>query len=143
MPKKKTIIFIHQNFPGQYKHLAPLLAKSKKYDVHSLSLRNDTSEGVKHHKYTLVRGSTDGIHPLAQEFEAKIVRAESLSKYAYTMKEKGINPDLVIAHPGWGESLFIKNIWPDTKLISYMEFFYYSSRRFRFIYRNINRNRFS
>ena len=127
MKQKKTIIFIHQNFPGQYKHLAPVLASNQEYEVHSLSLYDFTSKGVKHHKYELERNNTKGIHPLAQEFEAKIIRANSLNKEAIKMKEDGIEADLIIAHPGWGESLFIKNVWPNAKLISYMEFFYYSS----------------
>jgi len=127
MSSKKTIIFIHQNFPGQYKHLAPNLATNKNYEVHSISLQDFSSEGVLHHQYFLERLNTKGIHPLAQEFEAKIIRANSLHKTAIEMKEQGINADLIIAHPGWGESLFIKNVWPDSKLISYMEFFYYSN----------------
>ena len=127
MKKNKTIIFIHQNFPAQYKHLAPLLAQNKNYDVHSMSLADFTSEGVDHHKYVLEAGNTKGIHPLAQEFEAKIIRANSLHKVAVEMKNDGIMADLIIAHPGWGESLFVKNVWPNAKVISYLEFFYYSN----------------
>ena len=111
MKKNKTIIFIHQNFPAQYKHLAPLLAKNENYDVHSISLADFTCEGVKHHKYILEKGNTKGIHPLAQEFEAKIIRANSLNNVAIKMKKDGIIADLIIAHPGWGETLFVKNVW--------------------------------
>tara|TARA_B100000427_G_scaffold217052_1_gene181260 strand:+ start:1100 stop:2353 length:1254 start_codon:yes stop_codon:yes gene_type:complete len=127
MKKNKTIIFIHQNFPAQYKHLAPLLAKNENYDVHSISLADFTCEGVKHHKYILEKGNTKGIHPLAQEFEAKIIRANSLNNVAIKMKKDGIIADLIIAHPGWGETLFVKNVWPEAKVISYLEFFYYSN----------------
>ena len=126
MAKVKTIIFIHQNFPAQFKHLAPLLAKNNNYNVHSISLIDESSEGVIHHKYSLEQTTSETVHPLAQEFEAKIIRASSLSKLAYIMKSEGIMADLIIGHPGWGETLFIKNVWPDSKLLSYMEFFYYS-----------------
>ena len=37
---KKKILFIHQNFPGQYKSLAPFLSSKKKYEIHSLSVSN-------------------------------------------------------------------------------------------------------
>jgi glycosyltransferase involved in cell wall biosynthesis len=41
------------------------------------------------------------------------------------MKAKGFTPDIVIAHPGWGESLFVKEVWPDARLGIYCEFFYH------------------
>lgn len=41
-----------------------------------------------------------------------------------SIKAQGFEPDLVLAHPGWGEPLFTKRVWPDTKLALYAEFFY-------------------
>jgi glycosyltransferase involved in cell wall biosynthesis len=43
------------------------------------------------------------------------------------IKISGFIPDLVIAHPGWGESLFVKDIFPNTKLLSFIEFHYQSN----------------
>ena len=103
--------------------MAPLLAKNKNYNVHSISLIDESSEGVIHHKYSLEQTTSGTVHPLAQEFEAKIIRANSLSKLAYKMKSEGIMADLIIGHPGWGETLFIKNVWPDSKLLSYFNNF--------------------
>lgn len=34
---------------------------------------------------------------------------------------------MIIAHPGWGESLFIKEVWPNAKLAIYCEFYYHSN----------------
>jgi glycosyltransferase involved in cell wall biosynthesis len=39
-------------------------------------------------------------------------------------KEQGFVPDVVIAHPSWGESLFIKHVWPQTALGLFYEMFY-------------------
>ena len=41
------------------------------------------------------------------------------------MKTKGYTPDLIIAHPGWGESLFLKDVWPNARLGIYCEFYYH------------------
>lgn len=41
-----------------------------------------------------------------------------------TLRGQGFFPDLVIAHPGWGESLFIKEVWPAARLGIYCEFYY-------------------
>ena len=119
---KKKILFVHQHFPGQYKHLAPALAE--KYNVHSFSMFPNDIKGVKHHRYTPHQESSKNIHRLAVEFETKILRAEACADLAYKLKDEGFNPDLIIGHAGWGELLFIKEVWPNSKLLSYLEFHY-------------------
>lgn len=131
---KKKILFIHQNFPGQYKSLAPFLSNKKKYEIHSLSVSNndpaETKErlsnfkDITNHLYIIKKGTSKNIHPLAVEFETKMIRAEAVSLKCLELKNNGFNPDLVIDHPGWGETFLIKEIWPDTKLLSYFEFYY-------------------
>ena len=51
--KKKKILFLHQNFPGQYKHLAPELAKIKRYDVYTLSLDSTNTYSLEDLKNSL------------------------------------------------------------------------------------------
>jgi glycosyltransferase involved in cell wall biosynthesis len=70
------------------------------------------------------RGTTRGIHPWVSDFETKVIRGEALFRAGLQLKSKGYVPDVVIAHPGWGESLFVKEVWPDAKLGIYCEFFY-------------------
>ena len=40
------------------------------------------------------------------------------------MKRKGFTPDTVLAHPGWGESLYVKDVFPDARLVHYCEWYY-------------------
>lgn len=42
------------------------------------------------------------------------------------MAARGYHPDLICAHPGWGEALFLKELWPDAIQLHYLEFFYRS-----------------
>jgi glycosyltransferase involved in cell wall biosynthesis len=121
------ILFIHQNFPGQFLHLAPALVELG-HNVHAfLHAKNKVPEnwhGVELHPYRVQRSTTAGVHPWVSDIETKTIRAEACFLMALALKESGFEPDVVIAHPGWGESLFIKEVWPETRLGIYSEYFY-------------------
>jgi glycosyltransferase involved in cell wall biosynthesis len=120
------ILFIHQNFPGQFVHLAPALVKEG-HEVHALVLKKDAPTdwaGVRLHAYHPSKGTAPGVHPWALDFETKLIRGESVFRKCLELKAQGFTPDAVVAHPGWGESLFVKDVWPDTKLGLYCELNY-------------------
>ena len=75
------ILFVHQNFPGQYLHIVQRLAEAGNHQLLALGINGlDTSrlssESIQHFRYRLDRGNTKGIHPLVMETETKIIRAE-------------------------------------------------------------------
>ena len=123
------ILFLHQNFPGQFLNLAPELVRLG-HKVLALKLQDTPVEewkGVTIVGYLARRSSTAAIHPWLADFEAKVIRAEAVFETLRILRDKGFMPDLVIAHPGWGESMFVKEVWPYTKLAIYCEFFYQST----------------
>lgn len=124
-----NVLFLHQNFPGQFKHLAPALVAQGHQVVAMIMQKNAPPQWqeVKLINYFPNRGSTPNIHPWLVDFETKTIRAESVFHRARELKAQGFNPDVVIANPGWGESLLIKDVWPETKLGIYCEFFYHAS----------------
>ena len=120
------ILFIHQNFPGQFKFLAPALA-SQRHRVVAMTLQKvsaTTWAGVEVFPYTTVRGTTLNVHPWVGDFETKTIRGEACFRAALRLREQGFSPDVIIAHHGWGESLFLKDVWPRARLGIYCEFFY-------------------
>jgi glycosyltransferase involved in cell wall biosynthesis len=122
-----NILFIHQNFPGQFLHLAPALAADKNNTVVALTMRKVKPtiwKNVHVLPYHAQRSSSREVHHWVADFETKIIRAEACFSACQQLKKRGFKPDIVIAHPGWGESLFIKDVWPTTTLILYCEFFY-------------------
>lgn len=124
-----NILFIHQNFPGQFKFLAPALVK-KGHHVSALCISPDKSifdTRIRCIQYQTSRRTTPNIHPWVADLETKVIRAEACFKAAMKLKESGYKPDLIIANIGWGESLFIKEVWPNCKLAIYGEFYYQSS----------------
>jgi glycosyltransferase involved in cell wall biosynthesis len=123
-----NILFIHQNFPGQFKFLAPALVQQG-HKVVAMTLQKTeakTWQGVELVPYRILKGTTPQIHPWVVDFETKIIRAEACFRAALQMKAQGFLPNVIIAHHGWGESLFLKDVWPNAKLGIYCEFFYNS-----------------
>jgi len=123
-----NILFIHQNFPGQFKNLAPALVK-RGHTVSAIVLNKTTAthwEGVRLIQYGLNRVNAKDGHPWAVDFESKVIRGEACLNAAITLKQGGYSPDVIVAHPGWGESLFLKEVWPDANLKLYCEFYYHA-----------------
>jgi glycosyltransferase involved in cell wall biosynthesis len=121
---KKSILFIHQSFPGQFGHLAKKLAEDG-HRVTALALTPQKRvPGVSQVRYTLARHPQKDLPRLLQETDVKLLRAESAAIAMSKLKEQGLTPDVVYAHPGWGEAMFVKEVWPDTRLVIYAEWFY-------------------
>ena len=122
------ILFIHQNFPGQFKFLAPALAKAG-HEVVAMTMQKVQSvtwQGVRLVPYTAERGSTPKVHPWVSDFETKVIRGEACFRAALALRAQGFTPDVIVAHHGWGESLFLKDVWPQARLGVYCEFFYHA-----------------
>lgn len=117
------VLFVHQNFPGQFKHLAPALVKAG-HEVRALAIGGAGLPQIPMIRYPVGRSSSREIHPLAADFETKLIRADACAAAAVQMKKSGYTPDIIFANPGWGESLFLKDVWPRTKLLALLEFFY-------------------
>ncbi len=122
----KKILLVHQNFPGQYKHLAPALA-ARGDQVVALTINPAPAmAGVQTFRYGLTRGASSAIHPLIAEQEVKVIRGESCARAARALREQGFVPDIICAHPGWGEALFLKDVFPEAAILLFHEFFYHA-----------------
>lgn len=82
-------------------------------------------QGVKIVPYATARAITPAVHPWVSDFEGKIIRAEACFRAALQMKAQGFEPHLIVAHHGWGESLFLKDVWREARLGIYCEFYYH------------------
>jgi glycosyltransferase involved in cell wall biosynthesis len=117
------LLFVHQNFPGQYRHLAAHYARRPGNQVVALGERKNLRTplpGIKTFGYQL--------EEKAAGFEAPVVRAikrgRVVAAAALQMRRAGFRPDVIFAHIGWGEALFLKDVFPEAKILLYCEFFY-------------------
>lgn len=126
------ILLIHQNFPGQYKHLAPALVRLG-HEVVALTCKvkePQTWQGVRIVPYSIQGASTPNVHPWLADFETKLLRATSCYRGAKGLKSQGFTPDVICAHHGWGESMFLKDIWPEARLGLYCELYHLTEHPF-------------
>jgi len=118
------LLFVHQNCPGQFKFLAPSLAAEGHEVVFIGQKGKQTPTGVKRLEYEPHRPVTPKIHPYLAGTEAAMLNAQAVARVCFTLKSEGFVPDAMIGNPGWGETLFLKDVWPDSPLISLCEFYY-------------------
>jgi glycosyltransferase involved in cell wall biosynthesis len=121
------VLFVHQNFPGQYRHLAAHYAADAGYRVVAVGekpnlLRQPRLPGVEVLGYDLPE--IDKVDPFNGAVVKAIHRGKRVAAGAAHLKRQGFRPDLIFAHIGWGEALFLKDIFPDARVLLYGEFFY-------------------
>lgn len=122
------LLFVHQNFPGQYRHLAADYARQPGHEVVALGEAKNLPgkprlPGVKVYGYALQEKPVD-------PFQASVLRAigrgRAVAAAAAALRRRGFRPDVILAHIGWGEALFLKDVFPQAKILLYCEFFYRS-----------------
>lgn len=122
------VLFVHQNFPGQYRHIAPSIARRKGVQVVGLGENaGDALPGVKHIRYKAPPVGHKDTHRYVRRFETAVFRGQHVARACLALKEKGFTPDLICCHPGWGEAIYLKDVFPDAKTLYYFEFYYRSS----------------
>jgi glycosyltransferase involved in cell wall biosynthesis len=124
------ILFIHQNFPGQFKHLAPALAAAG-HECTALTLRVKEPvlwNGVRVVPYAVKRRSGQAVHPWLADTETKVIRGEACYLAARALRDKGYVPDIIVGHPGWGETMFLRDVWPGARIGLYCELYHLSDR---------------
>ncbi len=121
----RTVLFIHQNFPGQYRHLAPALQQRGDRVVAIGGPTSQPLQGIPLHRYDpMPAGGVPACHPWAADFQTKVLRAEAVARRLEALLAGGLRPDLVIGHPGWGELLLVKDLLPAVPVLHQVEFVY-------------------
>ena len=119
------ILFVHQNFPGQYLHLARYLGAIASNQVVFITQHvRSTLPGVQTILYAPQRAGTPETHRYLQATEAAVLNAQGVARVALNLKKSGFVPDVMVGHNGWGEIWYLKDIFPDAPLLGYFEFFY-------------------
>ena len=120
------ILFVHQNFPGQFLYLAPEL-KRRGHDCLALTdFANTRDSTIPMLKY---KHEAPKLDPAATRLGRNYIqmsdRGVTVARACLQLRQqKGYVPDVIFGHSGWGETLFLKEVWPEAKLLIYAEFYY-------------------
>ena len=122
-------LFIHQNFPGQFPHVARALAARGDTVValgesKSMAARMPVHARVIHLGYPQPKGASGQTHHYLRGLEAHVRRGQLVFRTLTKLASEGFRPDVIVAHPGWGEALFLKDVFAKARHIQYLEFFY-------------------
>lgn len=122
-----NVLLIHPNYPGQFKLLAKELSTRENCHVVGIGRGDRTpavTGGVSYHAYYHPTGPSEAIFPAAQSIDEHVRRGRTVADIASSLKDRGFRPDIVVAHPGWGDALFIPEVFPGARFIAYLEYFY-------------------
>jgi glycosyltransferase involved in cell wall biosynthesis len=119
------VLFVHNNFPGQFRDLATTLVAR---GVPCSAISGETGSdwpGVQLVRYRLSRGSARDIFELAIRAEADLLRARSALNAARWLNDQGQAPQVIVGHPGWGETALLGHLFPSIKQVLLSEFYYH------------------
>ena len=119
------ILFLHPNFPAQFRHVATALAQYPSNQVVFGTKRAEGSlPGVRKALYRVSRTAHPQTHHYVRSLENAVLEGQAVFRMAQRLKAQGFVPDAIYGHSGWGSTLFIKDIFPQAKLYGYFEWFY-------------------
>lgn len=123
------VLFLHPNFPAQYRHVATVLGQDPKNQV-VFSTKNEnpqwTIPGVQKVLFSPSRDPNPSTHHYVRPLESAVLQGQAVFRLAEQLKARGFVPDIVCGHSGWGPTLFIKDAFPNTPLLCYYEWFYHA-----------------
>lgn len=121
------ILFVHNNFPGQYARIVRYLKGRRDVDMLSSSLASNQQQApIKRVGYTPHREARKDIHPALHYTETSVIRGQAAYTALMPVKAKGWNPDIILAHSGFGDGIFMKDLWPQAKYMPYFEWYYHA-----------------
>ncbi len=120
------VLFVHRNFPAQFGHIAAHLVREQGWTCTFVSeLPPGEAAGVANIQYQLKGSASASSHVLARSFENACWHAGAVYE-ALRPVQAAVRPDLIVGHSGFGSTLLLTELYPDTPILNYFEFFYRS-----------------
>ncbi|QDQ83738.1 glycosyltransferase [Paraburkholderia megapolitana] len=125
------ILLIHQNLPAQFRHLMFHCAQDPRVEIVAIGERKRIRENI--------RRLVDGVRFIGYDFTPTprdrmprdlwttgnaLRRGRAVAACMRQLAADGFRPDLVYGHPGWGDMLHVKDVFPQARVVEYCEFYF-------------------
>jgi len=124
------ILFVHNNFPAQYRRIMDYIANRPKLGAQMFAATLESNQQKTPVKQTVRfkphRQPRKDIHPALVYSERAVIMGQALYGAMLPSKKAGFKPDIIMSHSGWGSSLFLRDLFPDAKMLTYYEWYYHS-----------------
>lgn len=119
------VLFSHTNFPGQFGRFGAWLA-TRGWQVTFATGRREARppQGTSMFHFEDVKAGAEQTHRHARPLDRALCTAESFAAAAINAKRHGVEPDIVVAHSGWGAGTYAKAVWPKAAFVPYVEWWY-------------------
>lgn len=123
-----NFVFIHGNYPAQFRSLATLLAHDNRHRVVFITGIDARIEpqinNLEVHKYELHREVSNDTHHYLSKTEEAVLTGQAVIKKLSELLGNGLRPDVIITHSGNGIGLFIKELVPWAVHVGYFEWYF-------------------
>ncbi len=123
IPNPMHVMYVHQNFPAQFGHIASHLAQKLKWKCTFVTQASaGTSDGIERVQYSLAGGATKSNHFCSRTFENTVWHCDGVFRALNARRD--IRPDLIVGHSGFGSTLFLRELYPDVPVVNFFEYYY-------------------
>jgi len=119
------VLFLHDNFPAQYRHVAAALGREGGHRVVFATHRKEGGiPGVRRIAFAPAREPGPTTHHYLRGLEGAVLNGQAVFRLCRGLQAEGFEPDVICAHSGWGPALYVKDAFPKARLLGYFEWFY-------------------
>ena len=121
-----NLLFVHQNFPGQYRELFDWIVRSRAHRVVFLTQRRDCPDvaGARIVVYRPHHKAAPDAYALSSWWEDCAGAGYGAARACARLAADGFRPDIIVGHVGWGELTFMRQVWPDVPILGFFEYFF-------------------
>ena len=119
------VLFVHQNFPAQFGHIARHLIRSRGWTCSFVSKTPPGwVDGIEKIAYTTTSGARETTHYCSRTFENAVWHAHGVFEACKARRD--LRPDLIVGHSGFGSTVYLPELYPDVPIVNYFEFYYHA-----------------
>lgn len=125
------VLLVHPNFPGQFRRIAGALARTPGFRVVGVgdSTWMDSAAKVPDVPviaYPAPARSGGSTHPYVRSFDEAVRRGQQVVQTLAAHKQQGLEPDVIVTHPGWGDAFFLRDFFPGARVVGLFEYYYHA-----------------